>query len=201
VIQYKPLYPDSKWDRIPNITVCARTNDPRIKLAHEAIDFWNQQLAEISTPFRLGSVTHTTILPRVDFIEELWSAYSEKKPRPKPAQSVQDIPGDLLIILSDGYFISFATLPQPEERSWICIRNCTVSPFNLTNVARNVIAHELGHAIGLGHNNDPTKLMCGQPADCGPEHFHCDVEQYFPLTEWEKAYLLKLYPSTWKPTQ
>jgi len=201
IIQYKPLFPNRKWDRIPNITVSAQINDPRIKLVHEAVDYWNRQLAEIGTPFRLGSIIHTTILPRVDFLKELYSAYEEGQPRPKPAQSVQDIPGDLLIVLSDGDFVSFATLPEPGERSWVCIRGCEVYPFNLTNVARNVIAHELGHAIGLAHNNDPTKLMCGRPAECRPIDFHCDVEQYFPLTEDEKAYLLQLYPITWEPTQ
>lgn len=44
-------------------------------------------------------------------------------------------------------------------------------PLTLANVARNVIAHELGHAIGLGHNNDAAKLMCGRPAPCRPDVF------------------------------
>jgi predicted Zn-dependent protease len=35
-------------------------------------------------------------------------------------------------------------------------------PLTLPNVARNVIAHELGHAIGLSHNDDPNYLMCGR---------------------------------------
>jgi hypothetical protein len=32
-------------------------------------------------------------------------------------------------------------------------------PLTLPNVARNVIAHEPGYAIGLAHNSDPTMLM------------------------------------------
>ena len=64
-----------------------------------------------------------------------------------------------------------------------------------------VIAHELGHAIGLGYNNDPTKLMCGRPAPCRPDKFRSSVGKYFPLTEVEKAYLLKIYPATWSPSR
>ena len=67
-----------------------------------------------------------------------------------------------------------------------------------TNVGRNVIAHELGHAIGLGHNDDPANLMCGRPASCRPDAFRSNVERYFPLMEEEKQFLLKLYPPTWK---
>jgi hypothetical protein len=62
-----------------------------------------------------------------------------------------------------------------------------------------VIAHELRHAIGLGHNDDPANLMCGRPAPCRPAAFRSATERYFPLMEEEKQFLLKLYPPTWKP--
>jgi hypothetical protein len=53
---------------------------------------------------------------------------------------------------------------------------------SLPNVPRNVIAHELGHAIGLGHNSDPAMLMCGRPASCRPGLFASQTPHYFPLS-------------------
>jgi hypothetical protein len=69
------------------------------------------------------------------------------------------------------------------------------------NVGRNVIAHELGHAIGLRDNDDPTTLMCGWPALCRPALFQSDVSILFLLTEADKALLLQLYPATWTPAR
>ena len=69
----------------------------------------------------------------------------------------------------------------------------------LPNVARNVIAHELGHAIALGHNSDPAMLMCGRPAPCRPVAFASPNEHYFPLSPDQRALLLRLYPADWKP--
>jgi hypothetical protein len=60
----------------------------------------------------------------------------------------------------------------------------------------NIIAHELGHAIGLPHHNHPGALMCdGQIAPCQL----LGVTGSLPLTAWEKLDLLEMYPATWKP--
>jgi hypothetical protein len=79
------------------------------------------------------------------------------------------------------------------------IRGTSFPPMNLPNVPLNVIAHELGHAIGLGHNSDPTTLMCGRPAPCRPNLFRSDRPRMFPLTDDEKRQLLTMYPPQWKP--
>jgi hypothetical protein len=195
-------YPRSgkSWDINPSVTISAMVKDGRIKLVYDAVDFWNQQLAEMGTPFRFGPVTRTTELVPTDYLVARSSAGLEGKPFPEIPESVKNIPGDIIIALSDGNFVSQSGMPG-SKYCIIGIRNFKVSPLNLTNVGRNIIAHELGHAIGLGHHNDCTKLMGGRPAECRPNRYHCDVEQYFAITEENKAYLLELYPTTWKPAK
>jgi Matrixin len=196
-----PLPTAAQWGKVPTITLSALAHDPRLPLALEAVEFWNRQLAEIGTPFRLGLVTPTTETLPTDYLTRLSAAVLNREPPPDVPERVGQMPGDIIIALSDGDFISFSHRLPSGTRVMIGIRSDQLRPLNLPNVARNVIAHELGHAIGLRHNDDPTTLMCGRPAPCRPAVFQSDVARFFPLTEADKGLLLRLYPPTWTPTR
>jgi len=52
------------WNKIPTIVVLGQEGDWRNQLVNDAVDFWNQQLAEVGSGFRLGPVRFVSeILP------------------------------------------------------------------------------------------------------------------------------------------
>jgi hypothetical protein len=106
-------------------------------------------------------------------------------------------PDKIVVVLSDGVFISHADRLPGGEGALVMIHSDRVPSLSQPNVARNVIVHELGHAIGLGHNSDPAKLMCGRPAPCRPGLFASSTPQTFPLSSADRANLRAMYPRSW----
>ena len=189
------------WQRVPGITVVAEGDDPRIALVAESRLYWNRALAELGSGFRLGPVTVVDLpVPEADL--RLFGAGFVGPPsagRPVPAPSLLAVPGDMVIYLARSDFISFTSWFTADRRRIIGIRDMASPPMDAPNIARNVIAHEIGHAIGLGHVADAQWLMCGRPAPCRPDAFRSDEARIFPLSDEEKGRLLLMYPAAWTP--
>src|SRR5688572_28379420 len=63
------LFPNSArgWNKIPSIVVLGKEGDWRNQLVADAVDFWNQQLTEIGSGFRLGPIKFVSeILPATE---------------------------------------------------------------------------------------------------------------------------------------
>ena len=189
------------WQRTPTVTVIsANEKDPRHALVEEAIAFWNSTLQEVDSGFRLGlTVRHTMSIPEEGLRALSAAIVGRGGASAQVPPSLRGLPGDVIILLADSDFVSFAGPFDPDGKRVVGIKGADFRPFTLPNVARNVIAHEIGHAIGLGHNNDPTKLMCGRPAPCRPDAFYSSEPKLFPLTDDEKRQLRRMYPADWKP--
>jgi hypothetical protein len=191
-------YSFAPWHKIPAVTVVWTSDDARVQLVRDAVVYWNGTLGQIGTPFRLGPVSLASgTLPSEELRAISAQVVGRGGWRPEMPEDVGRVAGDLVVALSDGEFISFGITWPARQKALVAIQTNRVRLLMLPNVERNVVAHELGHAIGLGHNSDPAMLMCGRPAACRPDAFTSPNEHYFPLSEREVSALRAMYPAGW----
>jgi len=171
------------------VAIVGERDDTRVASALEAVQYWNRQLDDLGLRTRFTPVvvnsrhdTHETLLARASSSDSAAVAQAVRR-------EFDDVPADVVIVLADGEFPSYTLRGDTRGEALVAIRSADSLPLSNANVARNVIAHELGHALGLEHNGDPRMLMCGRPAPCRPDIFAADRRIFFPLTEEERAQL------------
>ena len=178
------------------VTILGIPTDPRIGPVREAIAHWNGELIRLGRHVQLDSgAVYTQSVPD----DVLRAASGEVVFGRGPATtrlraSLSRVPGDIIIALSDTDLISFGVPWRAGSQGVVAVRRSDMLPLSLPNTVRNVVAHELGHVLGLTHNRDSTKLMCGRPASCRPTAFTSDSAYFFPLTTQDDDRLRERWP-------
>jgi len=172
-------------------------SDRRVAITRDAIAFWNQTFLDLKLrpPLVEGAVVVASPMTRAleTYARQISMRAEGLAPPdagPVAPRELSSLGGDIVVFLSRQDIFS-VTRPV-ARRFFIVIQTDRATPLNSPNAARNVIAHELGHALGLAHNNDPRTLMCGP---CQPLVSGSGERVFSPLTFDDRARLLELYPA------
>src|ERR1700674_451439 len=178
------------------VVVSSSAGDARLGLVDEAVSFWNKTFQEIGVCYSLGPVTRLVQPVPEEALQSVGQLVEGGRRPFKIPPVLLDQSADITIFLAESEFISFTVGPfGPDRKEVLGVRGLRFPPISLPNVARNVITHLLGLALGLRHNGDPTTLMCGRPAPCRPALFRSVTPRVFPLTDTERRQLRAMYPS------
>ena len=180
------------------VIVAYDTNDVRLPMALDAIAFWNGVMAELDLNVRLVDEIHVAS-PVTRALENYARSISQRAGRLRGGPGEPDAPAEItdfgvpaVLLLSRQDLMSFAWPLPRYPGHFVAIEEDRTAMAVNPNIARNIIAHEIGHTLGLRHNRDPTTLMCGP---CRTHELAVDRPEYMRLTERDHRRLIERYAS------
>jgi hypothetical protein len=173
-------------------------DDPRVPWVHDAIAFWRDTFAELGLEPALVGAGLVVAPPGERAMENFAWQISRAAGRlpdgvagPPPPPELLALDGDVVVLLSSQRLMPFARPFLPDSGRYLVAIPAVRREAQPAGVARNVIAHELGHSLGLRHGEDPASLMC-EP--CPGATVEGDGT-FRPLTNKDRARLVELYGS------
>lgn len=181
------------------LVLAPSAEDDRIEPAREAVAFWNDRLEELGVDVRLTGLRLVVASPIARTVENYARSVAQRGVRLPGGEAEPDAPreltgldADIVVLLSRQNILSY-TWPLPRTappRYLVVIRLARGLDRGDAMVSRHVVAHELGHALGLLHNESPHTLMCGP---CQPLTSEPDETGFLPLTDAERARLVAFH--------
>ena len=193
-----PAAPQVLEHRVVIITSDAA--DERVTQTREAVAFWNRTLSDLDLGVRLREAELIIASPDSRALENYARQVSQRGGRvprgtagPQPPSELTDLQADVVVLLSRQPLMPFAwplTGLAESPGYFVAIRTAEPQRPGDDKVLRNIIAHELGHTLGLTHNRATATLMCGPCSSVAAED---NPQEWLPLTTDDRARLRALH--------